>query len=279
VVIKMGQASSFWAHTGSVSALGTAANPIIFTSILDDAHGGDTNGDGNATAPGGGDWNNAEIRAEGSILEHCHFLYGGAFREAVTLTGPVTLRDGVIAYTDGPLWHGDGLVIGQWADGSVVERMAIHGPSFPHWRERDRDGDGAARSRGLTSLRMVRAQRVPGRQHRPRNCVPWPSGRGGHRGGPCCRGRCDVRLGCHALAGWRDDPQAGWRDAHDSRRDGAAARGEGALLTSTLDDAHGPPVYETGGFPAPSRGDWVGVWDSSTGTWLADSRFLFASQP
>lgn len=63
--------------TGRVIAKGTADKPIIFTSERDDAHGGDTNGDGNATVPEQGDWNGIYITGTGSVFEYCKFLYGG----------------------------------------------------------------------------------------------------------------------------------------------------------------------------------------------------------
>ncbi len=61
---------------GFFSAKGTSAQPITFTDIKDDAIGGDTNNDGDASAPVTGDWGGILLNSTGE-LENCQFRFGG----------------------------------------------------------------------------------------------------------------------------------------------------------------------------------------------------------
>ena len=60
---------------GTLIAQGTASSPIVFTSIKDDAYGGDTNGDGSATTPMPGEFKAIDVEASsGKFFPVCTLL-------------------------------------------------------------------------------------------------------------------------------------------------------------------------------------------------------------
>ena len=62
---------------GTLDAQGTRAAPIVFTSLKDDAHGGDANGDGDKTYAQAGDWH--QITGNGTVkLNYCEVLWCSA---------------------------------------------------------------------------------------------------------------------------------------------------------------------------------------------------------
>ena len=63
---------------GKLIAQGISNDEIIFTSLLDDTYGGDTNQDGSGTSPFRGDWGAVVIStAADGIFDYCTFKYGG----------------------------------------------------------------------------------------------------------------------------------------------------------------------------------------------------------
>ena len=84
-----------------LKAIGTAENPIVFTSIRDDYYGGDTNADGTATLANGSHWNGLSF-ADASIDADCilsNVVVKNAY-DAVTTTNASPQLTMVTFYTN-----------------------------------------------------------------------------------------------------------------------------------------------------------------------------------
>jgi hypothetical protein len=100
--------------SGRIVADGNACRPVIFTSYMDDSHGGDTNGDGSATSPVRRDWDYISTNgSENSVFDYCEFYYGGGGSYISTLEiydSRVTVTNCVFAHNrggkDGSFYYG-----------------------------------------------------------------------------------------------------------------------------------------------------------------------------
>jgi plastocyanin len=89
---------------GSLTAIGTAAEPIVFTSLADDAHEGDTNGDGSDTEPAGDQWGGIWFgeNSTANQLEHCWLGYGGGFATSAIVnvyTSSLSIKNSIITHS------------------------------------------------------------------------------------------------------------------------------------------------------------------------------------
>ena len=92
---------------GLIIAEGSTLQPIVFTSWHDDEHGGDTNGNGDATEPVRGDWDDINIHGDNnsSIFDYCEFYYGGGYYDNYVLfldpNTAVSITNCTIAHNQG----------------------------------------------------------------------------------------------------------------------------------------------------------------------------------
>ncbi len=95
VVLKL-QNKKVDVYEGAINAVGTASEKIIFTSVKDDSRGGDTNIDGNGSAPAPGDWYGIYFRESTmqSQLKYAEVRYGGDAEYTNNSTGYA--REGTI---------------------------------------------------------------------------------------------------------------------------------------------------------------------------------------
>ncbi len=81
VVIKFYNYYSDIIVNGALVADGSLTDLIVFTSLKDDSYGGDTNNDGNSSAPVGGDYRHVTFNASNidslNLINNCLVRYGG----------------------------------------------------------------------------------------------------------------------------------------------------------------------------------------------------------
>jgi hypothetical protein len=122
-VVKGTTSGSFTVSSGgTLNAIGTAQNPVIFTSEKDDTAGGDSNGDGASTTPAAGNWRGFNLIVSGGeiMLDHADVRYNGASNfNAFDIFG------GTFTFANSSLSHAsaNGIRLSGASDGIITDSM------------------------------------------------------------------------------------------------------------------------------------------------------------
>ena len=130
--VKFAEGASLTVANGAtLQAIGSRAMPIVFTSMKDDAHSGDSNGDGKATMPAPGDWDRIGVSGT-AVFDHCSLLYGSLGDDTSDV---LTINGGSVSFANGSLMH-----VGKYAVGLESGHFHMNNSviadafcAFRHW--------------------------------------------------------------------------------------------------------------------------------------------------
>lgn len=106
VVVKLTAGKSV-THQGTLRCLGSVLAPVVFTSLADDGHAGDTNGDGTSILPSPGDWQgfgSGSVQGYTLEMEHALVRFGGngVIRNGNAGSGAsISIQDTIIEHSSG----------------------------------------------------------------------------------------------------------------------------------------------------------------------------------
>jgi parallel beta-helix repeat protein len=127
-VVKFDAGSALtFAYSAVLTATGKSDQPITFTSIKDDSIGGDTNNDGETTAPAPGDWNYVTASGAGVSVElsQTAFYYGGGWASAPAILGLDIDCQAIIKDIEVSHSARHGIYVWRGAD-AIIEDSIIH---------------------------------------------------------------------------------------------------------------------------------------------------------
>lgn len=273
--------------TGTLNASGTAAAPIVFTSVRDNVHGCSTGG---TVAPAARDWNGITVNASGSTFDHCAFYYAGGSDSAalgVSDGNRVTVTNSIFGHNEGPTDSPSAtsaLEAGGAAAGTVIKSNVFYdnriplriSTNFSIDDSNSYDNSAAApmnpqpnEYNGIDFVGGNSCGVIAGNVTWSATKVPFIIGRPGSAG-LCVRSGGQLALGPNVTMKFFPGGSL--------QVDGTSTltTGGGDIFTSMKDDSHGGDTNADQAATSPAPGDWNGIDLTASGLTLDHCSFLYA---
>jgi hypothetical protein len=262
---------------GYVIAIGTPQKPIIFTSIKDDIHGGDTNGDG-SSVPAVKNWGSITNWGDNSIFTYCEFYFGGGWGDhTATLdlaTSYATVTHCTFAYNYGGLLddNTNGALCAKEADlNSVINNNIFYSNDIPMTIDVGMSIDSTSIFHNPADVTIKNKYNGIFVDHYSNNvAVTWkenevPFVMISHIG---LETGSSLTLASNVVLKM-------YPDTRIDIKSGASLNHQGAIITSFFDDAHSGDTNGDGNATSPSAGDWVGI-NLGYGNYMTGTNILYA---
>jgi hypothetical protein len=268
VIVKFTTGADLSASSnGTITANGTAILPIIFTSIKDDANGGDNNGDGTTSSPSANDWSNVTINGgNGSSFTYCAFYYN---QDGLVITSGAQATIGHCIFAH----NGIGLDLSGAAYGTAATNSTFFDNQYPMYANTDLNIDGTNVFHNGAQKNVFQGIFVGSGY--VEHALTWNSPEVGIVVDSWLDISSTLTLATGTIVKFK---QGGTFTISSGYTLNGLAN---AIITSFKDDAHGGDANGDGTATTPSTGDWDGIWDANanggSGAYVSSSSIWYAA--